>query len=83
LAAGRLHFEPCLPADWQGFALQYRYRETTYRIAVRQDAEAATSVSVDGVVQREPAIMLVDDRREHQVDVNLKRRPSRISTPAA
>jgi cellobiose phosphorylase len=83
LAAGRLHFEPCLPADWQGFKLQYRYRETTYRIAVRQDAEAATSVSVDGVVQREPAIMLVDDRREHQVDVNLKRRPSRISTPAA
>jgi cellobiose phosphorylase len=28
LTAGRLHFEPCLPADWQGFQLRYRYRET-------------------------------------------------------
>jgi cyclic beta-1,2-glucan synthetase len=27
-----LHIEPCLPADWDGFKLSYRYRETRYQI---------------------------------------------------
>jgi cellobiose phosphorylase len=74
----RLHFAPCLPEDWQQFKLRYRYRETTYHITVRQaaDAEAAMSVQVDGVLQAEPAIALVDDRREHRVEVILRKQAS-------
>ena len=70
---GPLHFAPCLPADWQAFKLHYRYRETFYHITVRQTsgAAAAMSVVVDGVVQAEPAIALIDDRVEHRVEVNL------------
>jgi cellobiose phosphorylase len=73
LTAGRLHFTPCLPADWQGFTLHYRYRETVYRISVRQSSRAGAgmTVSVDGVAQSDQAIPLLDDRREHQVEVNL------------
>jgi cellobiose phosphorylase len=33
-AGARLLFTPCLPADWPGYALKYRYRETTYAIDV-------------------------------------------------
>jgi cyclic beta-1,2-glucan synthetase len=71
----RLHFAPCLPADWQGFKLHYRYRQTVYHINVRQTSsnQAGMSVSVDGAVQSGPAIGLVDDHREHQVEVNLQR----------
>ena len=36
LEVDTLHFAPCLPADWAGFKLHYRYRETTYHIAVTQ-----------------------------------------------
>ena len=74
LTANRLHFAPCLPVAWQGFQLDYRYRATVYRITVRQSsgAQVGTSVSVDGVAQSDPAILLVDDRREHQVEVNLR-----------
>jgi cellobiose phosphorylase len=32
----RLTFAPCLPDDWPGFALEYRYRRTTYAIEVTQ-----------------------------------------------
>ena len=80
LTAGRLHFEPCLPADWQGFQLRYRYRETTYHISVRQTsgARAGMTVSVDGAMQSDPAIVLVDDRREHQVEVNLRKQTVEI-----
>ena len=32
----KLRFLPCLPADWEEFKLNYRFRETMYRIAVFQ-----------------------------------------------
>ncbi len=32
---GKLHFEPCLPDDWESFKVHYRYRETLYHISVR------------------------------------------------
>ena len=69
-----LHFEPCLPDDWRGFQLQYRFRTTLYRIAVRRAsvAGARAQVSVDGIAQTGPAIALVDDGREHAVEVTLQ-----------
>ena len=73
LTGDRLHFAPCLPADWPAFWLRYRFRETHYHITVGQTraAEAGMTVSVDGVVQTEPVILLVDDRQEHYAEVNL------------
>jgi cellobiose phosphorylase len=76
LEVDRLHLLPCLPADWTGFTLRYRYRETHYRINVVQaravDGEPirATQVRVDGVLQSDDAITLVDDRQEHIVEVS-------------
>ena len=85
LTANRLHFAPCLPEQWQGFKLNYRYRETVYRINVRQapGGEAGMHVSVDGVLQAEPVIMLMDDRRDHQVEVVLRKQASEVLAPAA
>jgi cyclic beta-1,2-glucan synthetase len=37
LQVGKLRFAPpCLPTDWEGFKMHYRYRETVYHIAVLQ-----------------------------------------------
>jgi cellobiose phosphorylase len=71
--SSRLHFAPCLPADWHGFRLRYRYRETTYHISVRQDAGTRDrmTASVDGVVLPGTFIRLADDRLEHQVVIDL------------
>ncbi|MBK8639237.1 MAG: cyclic beta 1-2 glucan synthetase [Chromatiaceae bacterium] len=68
-----LYVVPCLPADWAGFKLRYRYRETLYRIAVTQVAggEGGTRVTVDGVERNDSKVPLVDDRREHTVEVRL------------
>ncbi len=73
LEVDTLHFAPCLPVDWPGFKLRYRYRETTYAISITQTAGAtgAMQVTVDGVDQPDPVIPLVDDRREHTVEVRL------------
>ncbi len=69
--ADRLHFAPCLPADWKGYSLRYRFGETVYRIAVVQAADAETvpgcTLALDGVDQGDQGILLSDDRREHSV----------------
>ena len=83
LTAGRLHFTPCLPADWHAFRLRYRYGETVYHITVRQTsaAESGVAVSVDGVAQPEPTIALLDDRREHYVEVRLQKKAVDLAEP--
>ncbi len=79
LETNRLCFAPCLPADWTAFDLRYRYRETTYEIAVRQMPAGTragiqpTSVTVDGVVQADGWLHLVDDRVVHEVAVDVQR----------
>ena len=73
LEVDTLHFAPCLPADWHGFTVHYRYRETVYRIAVTQRpaGQGETKVTVDGVARDDATIPLVDDRRDHAVEVRL------------
>jgi len=70
LDGGCLHFQPCIPADWNAFTVHYRYRETLYHISVlRSPAGINGSVTLDGVEQHGVKIPLVDDSREHGVEV--------------
>ncbi|MEA3644009.1 MAG: hypothetical protein VBE63_29410, partial [Lamprobacter sp.] len=72
-----LRIEPCLPADWDGFRLHYRYRETPYRIAVSQvrvlegGDRLVTQLTLDGIELEGSVIRLLDDRQEHLVQVSL------------
>jgi cellobiose phosphorylase len=78
LEGDNLRFAPCMPPEWSGFALRYRYRETDYQIAVRRtemvgdETMGATSVTLDGVAQDSNFIHLADDRQEHEVDVHIR-----------
>jgi cellobiose phosphorylase len=60
-----------LPADWEGFNIHYRYRKTIYHIAIlrAQTGESEMKVTIDGVEQSEKAISLVDDGKEHKVEL--------------
>jgi cellobiose phosphorylase len=59
----RLRIAPCLPANWPGFKLRYRYGNTVYDIQVRSGAE--------GGAQGDHTIALVDDGQAHRIDVQL------------
>jgi cellobiose phosphorylase len=63
----RLQVRPCIPAAWPGFMVDYRFRETLYRLQVER-ADAA-EVIVDGVVQAGDAVPLFDDRGTHEARV--------------
>jgi cellobiose phosphorylase len=67
----RLLIRPCLPVAWTGYHVDYRFRETTYRIDIDSAGAAAPSVTVDGVLQPGGGIPLVDDGRAHAVRVVL------------
>ncbi|MGP8153316.1 MAG: GH36-type glycosyl hydrolase domain-containing protein [Smithella sp.] len=67
----KLSFMPCLPADWNGFYIRYRYGKTIYHLAFTRapNGENEMRVIVDGVEQKEKTIFLIDDGIEHKVDV--------------
>ena len=67
----RLLIRPCLPVAWKGYHVDYRFRETTYRIDIDSTGGAAPSVTVDGERQPGGSIALVDDGRAHAVRVVL------------
>jgi len=84
LDVDHLRIAPCVPAHWESYKIHYRYRETVYHITVRragEKSEHASRVTVDGAVtdgivvddagRPQGIIPLVDDRREHYVEVDL------------
>jgi cellobiose phosphorylase len=84
LEVDSLRIAPCTPGHWESYKIHYRYRETVYHITVRrvgEKPEQVSGVTVDGVAiqgvgvdaaGRSPGtIPLVDDRREHHVEVEL------------
>ena len=85
LDVDKLHFAPCLPADWTAFKLHYRYRETVYHIEVLQmqtnAASDAVGVTIDGVAHPENFIPLLDDRKDHVVEVRILALPPVHSYP--
>jgi cellobiose phosphorylase len=73
LEGNALTFTPCLPAAWESFKLDYRYRDTTYHITVLQIQTNVGHIGqcVDGVEQHDGVIHLSDDRIEHVVEVRV------------
>jgi cyclic beta-1,2-glucan synthetase len=66
-----LHIKPCLPADWPGCSIEYRFGETLYRIDVQQAHATSGSILLDGVQVEGETLPLVDDRLEHRVVVSV------------
>ncbi|CAN5606880.1 hypothetical protein BH23PSE2_BH23PSE2_12580 [soil metagenome] len=65
-----LRIDPCIPADWPGYELQYRHGESLYLIQVTQTADGPASLRLDGVGRPDLDIPLVDDQRTHHVDID-------------
>ncbi|MDP1904503.1 MAG: glucoamylase family protein [Pseudomonadota bacterium] len=72
LEIDRLHIAPCLPADWPGFTVHYRFRETVYHITVTQlGADAEGGLTVDGIALDDRVIPMRDDHLEHTVALRI------------
>jgi cyclic beta-1,2-glucan synthetase len=55
----RLKIKPCIPKDWRGYEVHYRFGSATYHIHVKADGGEASG---------DHSILLVDDGVEHDVE---------------
>jgi cellobiose phosphorylase len=79
--ADRLHINPCLPDHWSHVEFQIRYRETPYHVRIETHVDAPpeqsgsvpqrrTRLVLDGTAITDDFILMVDDRRQHQIVVH-------------
>ncbi len=66
-----LHIKPCLPKDWPGYSVDYRFGNTLYRVEVIQGDGGESKILLDGIELHSAGIPLVDDGRERRVEVRL------------
>jgi cyclic beta-1,2-glucan synthetase len=73
LEGSTLRIAPCFPPGWRDYKIHYRYRDTLYHITVTpsQSADGPRRLVIDGVEQTHDVLRLVDDRREHSVEVGV------------
>lgn len=72
-----LVMEPCIPAKWQRYAIQYRYMDTRYAIIVQNPdgiCRGVREVRLDGQLVPGNAIPLLNDGQTHEVEVLLGER---------
>jgi cyclic beta-1,2-glucan synthetase len=75
-----LFIEPCIPASWKEFSIEYRFRSSTYEIHVKNPdglQRGTAELTVDGK-SVERAINLIDDGKHHRVTVSLRSTPSSV-----
>ena len=84
LEGDHLRIAPCIPAHWNEYRIHYRYRDTFYHIAIKRVGEQSCGeirITVDGIPANgagmdlagrpQGMIPLVNDHREHRVEVDL------------
>ena len=76
LEGDQLRLEPCIPRDWPGFSIDYRYGGSRYQIQVSNPRRACRGIArceVDGkTIEVAPCrVPLVDDGNVHHVIVEL------------
>ena len=72
-----LVLDPCIPRDWPGFEIAFRYRSARYEIAVENPlgvCRGILAIKLDGEMltgNKKRLVPLVDDGATHRVQVVL------------
>jgi cyclic beta-1,2-glucan synthetase len=72
LEGDRLRIDPCIPKNWPGFEIAYRYKSTLYTIKVENRAgvnRGVVGIKLDGQEIGKVPIPLKDDGGKHVVQV--------------
>jgi cellobiose phosphorylase len=74
LAGDQLRLTPRLPKSWTTCKIHYRYRQTVYHVTITRlvaDAAHEDQLFLDGKELGVKSVPLVDDRREHSVELKV------------
>ncbi len=73
-----LRLTPCIPTDWPGYTLTYRFGTTTYAIQAENDpnlSRGEQQMTLNGEVVADGVIPLRDDGRLHEIHCRIGQRP--------
>ncbi|ATW26012.1 GH36-type glycosyl hydrolase domain-containing protein [Candidatus Formimonas warabiya] len=68
----KLFLDPCIPRDWPEYEIKYKYQQTLYQIHVRNPLgvnKGVKTMMLDGKEMKDLIIPLVNDQKDHQVQV--------------
>ena len=74
LEGNQLRLTPSMPRKWNTFTIHYRYRQTPYHIRITRLPGAppgGSRLSLDGQALAGNIIPLLDDRRDHSVEMQI------------
>ncbi|AGB40248.1 cellobiose phosphorylase [Halobacteroides halobius DSM 5150] len=66
--------DPCIPAEWDGYTMKRKFRNTTYQITVDNSVhvnQGVKEIKLDGEAIEGNKLPDLDDGEEHQVEVTL------------
>jgi len=69
-----LQIDPCIPAHWPGYSVEYQYGQSRYHIAIENPHRVQRGVkhiTLDGKRLTGPEIPLLDDGQSHEVHVEM------------
>jgi cyclic beta-1,2-glucan synthetase len=69
-----LRIAPCIPKDWPGFTIRYRYGRSTLQIDVRNPqgvTRGVREVRLDGRILPDGEIPLIDDGATHEAQIEM------------
>ncbi len=68
-----LRFRPRPPSSWGSYRIHYRFHDTTYHINITRQGTGASigSLRLDGIVQPENFVPLLNDQINHEVEIDL------------
>lgn len=74
LKIDQLHLEPRLPQSWSELTIHYRYRSTFFHLEIHNQGvnSQVSKLTLDGIELAGCVLPLTDDRKHHQVLVELK-----------
>lgn len=70
----KLYVKPCIPDAWNGFEVNYLYESTRYNITVNKKSKGVSlqqTMTEDGKENFRGYVKLVDDNKEHNINVLL------------
>ena len=71
-----LTIDPCIPRNWPGYSIKFRYHSSTYKIRVENPSgvsRGVASICLDGLTLADRAnIPLIDDGKAHRILVLLQ-----------
>jgi len=81
LRGDRLKIDPCIPRWWREYEITYRRGRTTYHIKVENPhsfSRGIATIQLEGAMQSEEEIHLLDDGHTHSVRIVLGEKPAKV-----